>query len=160
MSMYVFRIADNEQLQNLVERVFILHNIPNKLIYILWSHIGCGFLWLTVMTSYLIVMEDDNIDVMKIVWFGKPSQNTQNLAKILLIVATFAQDLIQVIVLTSYSIQCYLLRRYISILKEKLLQNTIDSLDWMRVSLDIAIELIKLLIGNIFVYFIFLPGNV
>lgn len=152
MSMYVFRIADNEQLQNLVERVFILHNIPNKLIYMLWSHIACGFLWLTVMTSYLIVMEDDNIDVMKIVWFGKPSQNTQTLAKILLIVATFAQDLIQVIVLTSYSIQCYLLRRYISILKEKLLQNTIDSLDWMRVSLNISIELIKLLIENIFVY--------
>lgn len=133
-SMYVFRIADNEQLQNLVERVFILHNIPNKLIYILWSHIGRGFLWLIIMTSYLIVMEDDNIDIMKIVWFGKPTPYTQTIAKILLIVATFAQDLIQVIVLTSYSIQCYLLRRYISILKGKLLQNTIDSLDWMRVS--------------------------
>lgn len=37
-------------------------------------------------------------------------------------------------VLTSYSIQCYLLRRYLFILKAKLLQNTIDSLDWMRVS--------------------------
>lgn len=47
---------------------------------------------------------------------------------------TFCQDLIQIIVLTSYSIQCYLLRRYLYILKAKLLQNTIDSLDWMRVS--------------------------
>lgn len=55
-------------------------------------------------------------------------------SQILLIVTTFCQDLIQIIVLTSYSIQCYLLRRYLYILKRKLLQNTIDSLDWMRVS--------------------------
>lgn len=134
MAMYVFRIADSEQLQNLVERVFILHNIPNKLITILWSHLVRGFVWLTIMTAYLLVMEDDNIDVVKIVWFGKPTHNMQILAKTLLIVATCAQDLIQVIVISSYSIQCYLLRRYISILKGKLLQNTIDSLDWMRVS--------------------------
>ncbi|XP_031630461.1 uncharacterized protein LOC116345334 isoform X2 [Contarinia nasturtii] len=131
-STYVFRIADNEQLQNLVERVFILHNFPNKLIYMLWSHIACGILWLTLMTSHLIVMETDNIDVMKIIWLGEPTANTQTIAKILLVVTTFAQDLLQVIVLTSYSIQCYLLRRYISILQAKLLQNTIDSLDWMR----------------------------
>lgn len=37
------------------------------------------------------------------------------------------------IVLTSYSIQCYLLRQYLYILKSRLLQNTIDSLNWMRV---------------------------
>lgn len=132
-AMYVFRISDNEQLQNLVERVFILHNIPNKLIAILWSHLARGFVWLAIMTAYLLMMENDNIDVIKIVWFGKPTQNMQFLAKTLLIVATSCQDLIQIIVLTSYSIQCFLLRRYISILKEKLLQNTIDSLDWMRV---------------------------
>lgn len=82
-------------------------------------------------------MENDNNDAMKIVWFGEPTQNTRMIVKILLIVATFCQDLIQVIVLTSYSIQCYLLRRYISILKAKLLQNTIDSLDWMRVSVHL-----------------------
>lgn len=139
-STYVYRIADNEQLQNLVERVFILHNFPNKLIYILWSHIACGVIWLTVMTTHLIVMEDDNIDVMKIIWLGKPTANTQTIAKILLVIATFAQDLLQVIVLTSYSIQCYLLRRYISILQGKLLQNTIDSLDWMRVCVDFSMR--------------------
>lgn len=133
-AMYVIRIADNEQLQNLVERVFILHNVPNKLIYTLWMQIAYGFMWLFTMTLYLIVMKDDNIDVAKIVWFGKPTEKTHIVAKMLLIATTFGQDIIQVIVLTSYSLQCYLLRRYVYILKGKLLQNTIDSLDWMRVS--------------------------
>lgn len=131
--MYVFRIADNEQLQNLVERVFILHNVPNKLIYNLWMQIAYGFVWSIMMSMYLIVMEDDNIDAAKIVWLGKPTPHTQIVAKILLIAVTFVQDLIQMIVLTSYSLQCYLLRRYVYVLKGKLLQNTIDSLDWMRV---------------------------
>lgn len=133
-AMYVFRIADNEQLQNLVERVFILHNVPNKLIFSLWMQIINGVLWLLIMTLYLIVMEDDNIDTAKIVWLGESTKKTQIIAKILLVAVTFVQDLVQVIVLTSYSLQCYLLRRYVYILKGKLLQNTIDSLDWMRVS--------------------------
>lgn len=134
-SMYVFRIADNEQLQNLVERVFILHNVPNKLIFTLWMQIVNGLVWLILMTLYLIVMEDDNIDSAKIVWLGEPTKNTRLIAKSLLVAVTFVQDLVQVIVLTSYSLQCKLLRRYIYILKGKLLQNTIDSLDWMRVSI-------------------------
>lgn len=132
--MYVFRIADNEQLQNLVERVFILHNVPNKLIFSLWMQIINGVIWLIIMTLYLIVMEDDNIDTAKIVWLGESTIKTQIIAKVLLVAVTFVQDLVQVIVLTSYSLQCYLLRRYVYILKGKLLQNTIDSLDWMRVS--------------------------
>lgn len=134
--MYVFRIADNEQLQNLVERVFILHNVPNKLIFSLWMQIVNGVIWLVIMTLYLIVMEDDNIDTAKIVWLGESTARTQIIAKILLVAVTFVQDLVQVIVLTSYSLQCYLLRRYVYILKGKLLQNTIDSLDWMRVSFN------------------------
>lgn len=133
-AMYVFRIADNEQLQNLVERVFILHNVPNKLIFSLWMQVVNGLIWLIIMTLYLIVMEDDNIDSAKIVWLGESTKKTQIIAKALLITVTFVQDLVQVIVLTSYSLQCYLLRRYVYILKGKLLQNTIDSLDWMRVS--------------------------
>lgn len=133
-AMYVFRIADNEQLQNLVERVFILHNVPNKLIFSLWMQIINGVIWLIIMTLYLIVMEDDNIDTAKVVWLGESTKKTQIIAKVLLVAVTFVQDFVQVIVLTGYSLQCYLLRRYLYILKGKLLQNTIDSLDWMRVS--------------------------
>lgn len=81
-AMYVFRIADNEQLQNLVERVFILCNIPNKLFYILWLHILCGFIWLFLMTTYIILMEEGEIDVVKVFWFGKPTEFVQRIAKV------------------------------------------------------------------------------
>lgn len=81
-AIYVFRIADNEQLQNLVERVFILCNIPNKFIYALWLHMACGFLWLTLMTTYIIVMEGDSEHIVKFVWFGTPTDNMQTLAKV------------------------------------------------------------------------------
>lgn len=81
-AIYVFRIADNEQLQNLVERVFILCNIPNKFIYALWLHMVCGFLWLSLMTAYIVVMESDGEYNMKFMWFGTPTDNMQALAKV------------------------------------------------------------------------------
>lgn len=83
-AVYIFRIADNEQLQNLVERVFLLCNVPNKLFYILWLHIACGFVWLITMTAYIVVMESDQNDN-KVVLFGKPTFNMQFTAKVLTI---------------------------------------------------------------------------
>lgn len=49
-------------------------------------------------------------------------------------ITMFTHDLVQVVIITSYGIQSYLLRSYLDNLKDKLLQNTIDPLDWMRVS--------------------------
>lgn len=134
-AMYVFRIADSEQLQNLVERVFLLSNIPNKLFYILWLHMGCGVVWLITMTAYIVVIEQDQMpDAPEMIVFDAPTKESINLLQVLLVLTTCCQDLMQVVVLTSYSIQCYLLRRYLFILKRKLLHNTMDSLSWMRVS--------------------------
>lgn len=84
-AIYVFRIAESEQLQSLVERVFILSNIPNKLFYILWFHILCGFLWLITMTIYIMVMEQEPIDVVKVTWLGNPTFIFQEVAKVRLI---------------------------------------------------------------------------
>lgn len=78
----MFRIAESEQLQSLVERVFILCNIPNKLFYILWFHIVCGFLWLITMTAYIMAMEQDQLDVIKVNWFGTPTFIVQEVAKV------------------------------------------------------------------------------
>lgn len=78
----MFRIADNEQLQNLVERVFIICNVPNKLFYVLWLHLACGFIWLALMTAYIVVMEGDTDNVVKIIWFDKPSEKMQTLGKV------------------------------------------------------------------------------
>lgn len=81
-AIYVFRIAESEQLQSLVERVFILCNIPNKIFYILWFHILCGFLWLITMTTYIVVMEQDQFDVIKVTWFGSPTFIVQEVTKV------------------------------------------------------------------------------
>lgn len=81
-AIYVFRIAESEQLQSLVERVFILCNIPNKIFYILWFHILCGFLWLITMTTYIVVMEQDQLDVVKVSWFGNPTYIVEAVAKV------------------------------------------------------------------------------
>lgn len=55
------------------------------------------------------------------------------ITQVLLIATTFCQDLVQVMVLTMYTVQCYLLKQYVFMLRKKLLENTIDPLDWMRV---------------------------
>lgn len=81
-ALYVFRIADNEQLQNLVERVFILNIIPKKLFYVLWYQVFCGFFWLGLMTTYIIVTEIDAIDIVKKFWFGTPTEDMQRIAKV------------------------------------------------------------------------------
>lgn len=83
-ALYVFRIADNEQLQNLVERVFILYNVPKKLFYVLWYHVFCGFFWLGLMTTYIVVMEVDAVDIVKRFWFGTPTEEMQEIAKVCL----------------------------------------------------------------------------
>lgn len=81
-AIYVFRIAESEQLQSLVERVFILCNIPNKIFYILWFHIACGFLWLITMTTYIVVMEQDQVAMIAVNWFGKPTFILLEVAKV------------------------------------------------------------------------------
>lgn len=55
--------------------------------------------------------------------------------QIILIVTIIGHDLVQMVVLSSYAVQCYLLRYYLYILNDKLIQNTIEPIDWMRVRL-------------------------
>lgn len=47
-------------------------------------------------------------------------------------VCLLSHDLIQVVIVSSYSILCYLLRCYLNLLKEKLLLHSIEPLEWMR----------------------------
>lgn len=61
-AMYVFRFADNEQLQSLAERVFLIINVPNKLFYYLWLHMLCGISWLIVMTLFVVIMEQNQLN--------------------------------------------------------------------------------------------------
>ncbi|XP_037042344.1 uncharacterized protein LOC119078748 isoform X1 [Bradysia coprophila] len=132
-AVYVLRIADNEQLQNLVERVFILCQLPNRLFLMLWFYISCGLIWLLLMASCIVFVESHSPGITEnLKAFRNISPDFQYWISIILIASIIGHDLVQVVVLSSYAIQCYLLRHYLYILNDKLIQNTIEPIDWMR----------------------------
>lgn len=134
-AIYVFRVAENEQLQSLVERVFMLSSNPRRLVLRLWSFIVLGFIWLACSTTCVYFLAfHDVIVMMRFNFIGFQPEYHQLLLRCLLIICVFAHDLILIVVICNYSIQCFLLRRYLSSLRDKLLQNHMEPLDWMRVS--------------------------
>lgn len=134
-AIYVFRVAENEQLQSLVERVFMLSSNPRRLVIRLWSFIVLGFIWLACSTTCVYFLAfHDGILMMRFNFIGFEPEYHQLLLRCLLIICVFAHDLILIVVICNYSIQCFLLRRYLSSLRDKLLQNHMEPLDWMRVS--------------------------
>lgn len=67
MAVYVYRVADNEYLQNLVERVFILHHRPRRLLIVLWSFLVFGIVWVALSTS-VIFQEIHSKDEIQFKW--------------------------------------------------------------------------------------------
>lgn len=67
MAVYVYRVADNEYLQNLVERVFILHHRPRRLLIVLWSFLVFGIVWVAFTTA-VIFQEIHSKDEMQFKW--------------------------------------------------------------------------------------------
>lgn len=134
-------------------QVFILCQLPNRLFLMLWFYILCGVIWLIFMASCIVFVEvhssgiGENLRV-----FKNTSPNFQHWTsvnififlvftklfifsfQVFLIITVICHDLVQMVVLSSYAIQCYLLRHYLYILNDKLIQNTIEPIDWMRVS--------------------------
>ncbi|XP_055600459.1 uncharacterized protein LOC129749510 [Uranotaenia lowii] len=139
MAVYIYRFADNEQLQCLIERVFILCRTPRRLVAILWVYFGFGVVWLACSISYIAVIafgshelppHDNDGGIFQWSWELNPT--VQNCLRILLCVALSFHDLVQMVVIISYSLMCYLLRCYLRALKEKLILHTIEPLNWMR----------------------------
>uniref|UniRef100_A0A336M496 CSON004645 protein n=1 Tax=Culicoides sonorensis TaxID=179676 RepID=A0A336M496_CULSO len=62
-AIYVYRIADNELLQSLIERVFILSTSPKKLVVNFWIYKTIALIWLILSVAYItfIGMEQDGI---------------------------------------------------------------------------------------------------
>ncbi|KAJ6649583.1 hypothetical protein Bhyg_04821 [Pseudolycoriella hygida] len=132
-AVYFLRIADNEQLQNLVERVFILCQCPVRLFIVLWLYILVGMVWLVLMASCIVFVESHSAGVAENLKIFKDfSPELHYWISIVLVLTIICHDLVQVIVLSSYAIQCYLLRCYLYILNDKLVQHTIEPIDWMR----------------------------
>uniref|UniRef100_A0A182Q439 Gustatory receptor n=1 Tax=Anopheles farauti TaxID=69004 RepID=A0A182Q439_9DIPT len=138
LAVFIYRFADNEQLQNLVERVFILSANPRRLVMTLWLYIGLGFGWLGLSAAYGALLGIDGTTVTErfssFRWTSELLRwpHTVSVLKSVLEVALLCHDFVQMVVIVSYSLLCYLLRCYLKALKEKLLLHTIEPLSWMR----------------------------
>ncbi|XP_049538662.1 uncharacterized protein LOC125953252 [Anopheles darlingi] len=138
LAVFIYRFADNEQLQCLVERVFILSNNPRRLVRTLWLYFGLGVGWLGASIAYILLLGGDSASAYdRFTSFRWPlhfnaSPTAPDLLRAILTVTLFCHDLVQMVVIVSYSLICYLLRCYLKALKEKLLLHTIEPLNWMR----------------------------
>ncbi|XP_049308240.1 uncharacterized protein LOC105226916 [Bactrocera dorsalis] len=132
----VFKILDQEQLQNLIERVFLTTLEPRRLCKLLWSYLLCGVVLLAFLFAYTIPSVLLQSRIIQVKWFTGILADWELATKIVLIITLFVQDLVEVIILANYCIQCYLLRVHISALSHKLLMHSIETNDWMREVLE------------------------
>ncbi|KAM3964725.1 uncharacterized protein ACR2FA_001115 [Aphomia sociella] len=138
-ALYLFRISDNEQLQNLMERVFLLSSYapqgmptakPRRLLRMLWFFIILSVFWMCLsLCSANLMIARGNIMFR---WMETSSNEIKILLKVLLIVCTLIHDMVQATVVASYCLQAQLLQAHLLFLKERLLNRTITPLNWMR----------------------------
>ncbi|CAG9099360.1 unnamed protein product [Plutella xylostella] len=138
-SLYLFRISDNEQLQNLMERVFLLSSYapqgspsanPKRLLRVLWCFIVLSALWMGLSLCSVNLMMAEGMIIFR--WMEGCSDEWKLVLKILLIACTLIHDMVQATVTTSYCLQARLLQAHLMFLKERLLNRTITPLNWMR----------------------------
>ncbi|XP_050361517.1 uncharacterized protein LOC126780884 isoform X1 [Nymphalis io] len=138
-ALYLFRISDNEQLQNLMERVFLLSSYapqgtptakPKRLLRMLWFFIILSILWMCISLCSVNLMMARGTIMFR--WMESSSSEVILGLKIVLIICTFIHDMVQATVITSYCLQAQLLQAHLMFLKERLLNRTITPLNWMR----------------------------
>ncbi|XP_058808999.1 uncharacterized protein LOC131674378 [Phymastichus coffea] len=135
-TVYLFRIKDNEQLQTLMERAFLLSSNPancgsqRRLVRILWLFIGLGVIWIII--ALITVSFMTNKDVVNFQWLKRSSTDIKIALKIFLILCTLWHDMVQGTIITSYCMQGQLLISHLHFLRVKLLQHTIPGLEWMK----------------------------
>ncbi|XP_053966859.1 uncharacterized protein LOC128868605 isoform X1 [Anastrepha ludens] len=132
----VFKILDQEQLQNLIERVFLTTLEPRRLCKILWLYLWCGIILLALLFAYTAPSVILQSRIIQVKWFTGILADWELATKIVLIGTLFVQDLVEVVIISNYCVQCYLLRVHISSLSHKLLMHSIETIDWMREVLE------------------------
>lgn len=151
LALCALRLVDKEHLQNLVERVFIQCSgrpLAARMVAALWAYVAAGLVWLALMTGGIVwpelwhssssgvaaVSADGYVrPPLRLRWFAQPTPDAVETVRWLLLLVVFVHDLVQAVVITTYAIQCHLLRGQLENLREKLVMNTIDPMDWMRV---------------------------
>ncbi|XP_077298201.1 gustatory receptor-like Holozoa [Arctopsyche grandis] len=138
-AIYLFRISDNEQLQNLMERVFLLSSFPpqrtpytspRKLLRILWFYIIMSVMWMLISLTIVSLMTSRNS--IMFLWVENSSRYFMMAGKFFIVLCTFTHDMAQATIITSYCLQAQLLTAHLYFLRNRLLTRTIAPLDWMR----------------------------
>lgn len=134
-TLYLFRVKESEQLENLMERTFLLSSHrtdgPKKqqvLIRNLWIFIIFGILWILSSFSSVIIM----LHRLEVITQWIYSDKYEKALKIILTISTLWHDMVQATIITSYCLQAQLLSSSLHFLRAKLLQHTIPPLTWIR----------------------------
>ncbi|KYQ46949.1 Nucleolar protein 10 [Trachymyrmex zeteki] len=135
-TIYLFRVKENEQLQNLMERAFLLSSNPinhgnqKRLVHILWLFIALSIVWIIMaLVTVNIQMAERNIVFQ---WVENSSYQVKIMLKVFLIICTLWHDMVQGTIITSYCLQGQLLMSHLYFLRGKLLQHILLPIDWMR----------------------------
>ncbi|XP_026288080.1 uncharacterized protein LOC113213279 isoform X1 [Frankliniella occidentalis] len=136
-ALWLFRIRQNEQLQNLMERAFLLSSGPNNapssqryLVRILWLFIGCSILWVSLSLVAVSVMMLDGTVIFQ--WLEHSPLELKIALKLLLLFSTLWHDMVQATITASYCLQSQLLTSHLHFLRKKLLQHSLQPLEFMR----------------------------
>ncbi|XP_034237130.1 uncharacterized protein LOC117642744 isoform X2 [Thrips palmi] len=142
-ALWLFRIRENEQLQNLMERAFLLSSGPNNgpssqryLVRILWLFIGLSIVWVGLsLVAVTIMMLDGSVIFQwlehSVLFFDSPLELKYALT-VLLLFSTLWHDMVQATITASYCLQSQLLTSHLYFLRKKLLQHNLQPLDFMR----------------------------
>lgn len=135
-TIYLFRVKENEQLQNLMERAFLLSSNPinrgnqKRLVHILWLFIALSIVWMiTALITVNIQMAKGDIMFQ---WVENSPYQVKITLKVFLVICTLWHDMVQGTIITSYCLQGQLLMSHLYFLRGKLLQHILLPIDWMK----------------------------
>ncbi|XP_037954802.1 uncharacterized protein LOC119684760 [Teleopsis dalmanni] len=135
LAVFVCKLGDNEHLQNLIERVFLMSKKPIRLCRRLWAYVISGLLLQSLFIGYVIysVLKQAQLNpISQIKLLPELQNNMQLFGEIGVLLILFLQHLVETIILTNYILQCQLLSVYLETISHNLLMRSIDPLDWMR----------------------------
>lgn len=136
-ALWLFRIRENEQLQNLMERAFLLSSGPENcpssqryLVRLLWVFIGLSIMWVGLSLVSVTIMMLDGAVIFQ--WIEHGPLELKISLKMLLLFSTLWHDMVQATITASYCLQSQLLTSHLHFLRKKLLQHSLSPFDFMR----------------------------
>ncbi|XP_076324070.1 uncharacterized protein LOC143232465 isoform X2 [Tachypleus tridentatus] len=136
--LYQMRIPEREQLEHLLERVFLQatvtrtwHTAQGKLIRRLRTFLGMGVLWALVSVSPQILHRIAGVKI-SFTWMDPHSHTLRNILIILLFFTLMWNDIICVAIATTYSVHCQLIISYLENIGHAVREKRISFLEFYK----------------------------